>query len=330
MMSRRFVVSESSMTRRDVLRWAGAATVGAALAGRHVVAEPSQTPHAFRFVHMADIHVQPERRAGEGFRAALKAVHALDPRPDFILTGGDLVMDVAGTGHERADMLFDLYSRLCRDSDIPFRQCVGNHDIFGWHSEGRVSPDHPDYGTKMACDRLGLEKPTYSFDHRGWHFCVVNDVLPNPGDGQGYHGGIADEDLDWLDRDLAAAGNRPKVLCAHIPIISVVVFRRMDARDEDHMRIPRHWMSRNAGPILKLLNKHRVNLVLTGHQHQNERILLDGTTHVGQGAVCGAWWKGAHLGNREGFGILDVHPDGTFEHRYHAYGWQAESPTADG
>ncbi len=323
-MNRRFHVYEAPVTRRDVLRWAGSAAVGIALVGRDVTAAtPSPRPRAFRFVHMADIHLQPEQRADEGFRAALEAVHALDPRPDFILTGGDLVMNAGRADHDRASLLFDRYNRICRDSDIPFHNCIGNHDIFGWSASGSIPSTHADYGTKMVCDRVGMDQPTYSYDHGGWHFSVVNNVLPNPGDGEGYHGGISDEDMDWLDRDLAAAGDRPKVLCTHIPIVSVVVFRRMDARDEEYMQVPRRWMCRNVGPILRLLNTHRVNLVLTGHQHQNERILLDGTTHIGQGAVCGAWWKGAHWGNHEGFGVLDVRTDGTFEHRYHAYGWEA-------
>jgi 3',5'-cyclic-AMP phosphodiesterase len=269
---------------------------------------------------LTDIHVQPERRADEGFRAALKAVHEMKPRPDFILTGGDLVYDVLNVSEERANKLFDMYNAICRDSDIPFRQCIGNHEVFGWQSKGRIPKDHADYGKKMAADRLGLARTTYSFDHKGWHFCVVDDILPN--DGEGCHGGISDEDMDWLDRDLAAAGEKPKVLCAHIPIVSAAVFRGIEEREKSHLEIGRVLVCRNPGPILRLLQKHRVNLVLTGHLHQNERIELDGTTHVGQGAVSGAWWKGPHHGNPEGFGVIDVNADAGFEHRYHEFGWQ--------
>ncbi len=318
--------SASPMTRRGLFHLAGSAALGVVLGGRIAAAAPAQPAKAFRFVHLTDIHVQPELRADEGLRAALAAVHALKPRPEFILTGGDLVMDVLAASEQRANLLFDLYKRICRDSDIPIHDCIGNHEVFGWQSNGRIPSDHADYGKKLASDRLGLTKTTYSFDHQGWHFCVVDDILPNAG--EGYHGGISDEDMDWLERDLAAAGDRPKALCTHIPVLSAAVFRGLEARDKDNLEIHRRRVCRNPGPILKLLQKHRVSLVLTGHLHQNERITLDGTTHVGEGAVSGAWWKGSHFGNPEGFGIIDVQTDGTFEHRYHGYGWKAAAPAA--
>lgn len=318
-MSDQSTCGDGMISRRSLMRWAGSAAAGLALAGRQ--AKGAETADSFRFAHLADIHVAPERRAPEGFRAALDAVHGLRPRPDFILTGGDLVMDALAASEQRATQLFDLYTRICRDSDIPFRQCIGNHEVFGWSSKGRIPRDHALYGKKMAAERLGLAKTTYSFDHKGWHFCVVDDTLPN--DGEGFHGGFSDRDLDWLDRDLAAAAGRPKIVCAHIPVVSVAVFRGMEARDRDHLDITRNRICRNPGPILALLAKHHVNLVLAGHLHQNERIELDGTTHIGEGAVCGAWWKGSHFGNREGFGVIDVDGNGGFRHRYHEYGWEA-------
>jgi predicted phosphodiesterase len=74
---------------------------------------------------------------------------------------------------------------------------------------------------------------------------------------------------------------------------------------------------------MELLRRHGVKGVLTGHLHQNERTEFGGTTFIGQGAVSGSWWKGAHHGNPEGFGILDVYADGRFEHQYQTYGWEA-------
>jgi 3',5'-cyclic AMP phosphodiesterase CpdA len=314
--------NDEAFSRRGFLGLAGAAAGAALLPGSAgLAAEAASGQAGFRFVHLADIHVQPELRADEGFRKCLTAVHGLDPRPDFILTGGDLVMDVLAVGDARAKAVFDLYTRICKDSDIPIRNCIGNHDVFGWSTKGKIAPDHASYGKKMAMERLGLDRTTYGFDHKGWHFCLVDDILPVAGDG--YEGGCSQEDLDWVSRDLAAAGDRPKVVCTHIPIISVVPYRGLDATDKPNIAVSKSLVCRNAGPILEALRKNTVNLVLTGHLHQNERIAFDGTTHIGEGAVSGAWWKGAHHGNPEGFGVIDVRADGTFEHRYHSYGWQA-------
>ena len=285
--------------------------------------KPDAEPSGFRFVHLTDIHVQPQLRAGEGFRKCLAAVLELKPRPDFILTGGDLVMDLLAADEPRSKVLFDLFQSICRDSDIPFGHCIGNHDILGW-SKRTVAPTHALYGKKMFQERLNLEKTTYSFDHKGWRIAVVDDILPATDPELDYEGGFSEADLDWLNRDLGAAGERPKLVCTHIPVVSSVIFRAFNAAKPGAQNIAdRAATCGNAGAILKVLKDHRVNLVLSGHLHENERIDYQGTTHIEDGAVCGAWWRGPNNGSPEGFGIIDAKADGTFEHQYHAYGWNA-------
>src|SRR5258706_221968 len=48
---------------------------------------------AFRFAFLTDLHLMKdgELRSAEGIAACLAAVEKLDPRPEFILVGGDLV-----------------------------------------------------------------------------------------------------------------------------------------------------------------------------------------------------------------------------------------------
>ncbi len=319
----------TDMNRRQFLTVAGSAAAllggGAAklLAAEEGTGAGVTRGSGFRIAHLTDIHVQPELRADEGMRACLEAIHNLKPRPDLILTGGDLVFDILAVGDTRAKALFDLYIRLCKDSDIPIRQCVGNHDVFGWSSKGKIAPDHVSYGKKMVQERLDLPRTTYSFDHKGWHFCMIDDIQPTRGDG--YEGGISEADLDWLDKDLAAAAGAPTLICAHIPILSVAVFRGQDATNAPHHQISKGLVCRNPKPILELMRKHHVPAVLTGHLHQNEYIKYDGTTYIGEGAVSGGWWKGAHLGNPEGYGVVDLHADGTFSHEYVTYGWKAKA-----
>ena len=54
-----------------------------------------------------------------------------------------------------------------------------------------------------------------------------------------------------------------------------------------------------------------------------ERIDLDGVSYICDGAVSGAWWKGAKERCPEGYGVFDLFDDGTFKHEYVAYGWKA-------
>lgn|GEM_PF-3513596 len=43
---------------------------------------------SFRFVFMPDIHLTTKHKAVEGFRAAIRSVNEMNPRPDFVITGG--------------------------------------------------------------------------------------------------------------------------------------------------------------------------------------------------------------------------------------------------
>ena len=59
---------------------------------------------------------------------------------------------------------------------------------------------------------------------------------------------------------------------------------------------------------------HRLEVVAT----------VNGITYINDGAVSGSWWKGPLEGVPEGFGVIDLRPDGTFDHRYETYGWTAQ------
>ena len=67
----------------------------------------------FSFVFMTDIHVQPELKAGEGFKQAIDSINSI--KPNFVITGGDLIMDALGVGFPRADSLFNLYDSLAKN-----------------------------------------------------------------------------------------------------------------------------------------------------------------------------------------------------------------------
>ncbi|MFO7670024.1 MAG: hypothetical protein R6W31_10235, partial [Bacteroidales bacterium] len=51
----------------------------------------SEAQEGFTFAFLTDIHLQPELNAVAGFQKAIDTINQI--RPDFVLTGGDLVMD---------------------------------------------------------------------------------------------------------------------------------------------------------------------------------------------------------------------------------------------
>ncbi|MGQ9561783.1 MAG: metallophosphoesterase family protein [Candidatus Oleimicrobiaceae bacterium] len=271
----------------------------------------------FRFVFMTDIHVQPEQRGAEGFRAAIQAVNALRPRPAFVITGGDLVMDALDQGYARADSLYRLYLALIEEFQMPVHHCLGNHDVFGLYKTSGVDPAHPEFGKEMFRNRIGQGRTYRSFDHGGWHFVLLDGVGFTPE--RTYYGYVDSLQIAWLASDLAQVdATTPVVLVTHIPLFTVA-----EQLARGPMTCPDPAVAvTNALQVLATCDGHYVPLVLQGHMHDVEEIVVKGTHFVTGGAVSGAWWSGPYRGFPEGFVVVDVRGK-NFTWQYKAYGWRA-------
>lgn len=236
-------------------------------------------------------------------------------------------MDCVRQPRERTRVQWDLWQRISRaENSIPVRSCIGNHDIWGWNkSQSGASGSEPDYGKKWACDVLGLDRPYYSFDQAGWHFIALDGVQPGEPEGA-FYGGLDEEQMDWLARDLASVDRaKPILIWTHIPIVSSLA-PLINSKAPRTKPIPIeaghiHW---DAVQVLKLLTKYpNVKACLSGHLHRIEHVELKGIHFYCNGAVCGAWWRGKNDGFAEGYALVDLYDDGTLDCQYTAYGWRA-------
>jgi 3',5'-cyclic AMP phosphodiesterase CpdA len=281
---------------------------------------PTPSAQPFRFVHLTDIHVAPERQAEQGLVQCLQSVLALDPRPDFILTGGDLVMDVFEQDEDRARMLFQLLRKVFDDNaGIPVHHCIGNHDVFGWGSN-KVLEGQAGYGKQMVSEYLELPNRYYRFDHKGWRFFVLDDIQPAPE--KAYQAYLDEEQFAWLEAELKAKPKEmPAAAVCHIPLLSVTVIG--DA-ENNRYQIPTSSMCRDMPRLVQLFAENNVRLSLSGHLHQLDRIAFRGVEFICDGAVSGGWWKGPHKGFEEGYGVIDLGVDGSIQHQYLDYGWEVK------
>ena len=209
-----------SVRRREFLKASGAAALGLMGIGRHrgLAAESEVAP--FSFVHMTDIHVQPELDAEQGLRQCLAAVNRLKPRPDFVITGGDLVMDSLAVGRDRLNLQWEIFDRSLKDLELPVHHTIGNHDVVGWSSKAIIKPDEHKYGKKIFADRYGEGQTFRSFDHKGWHF-VLLDSIGQAKESPDYIGLMDEPQLDWLKSDLEKIGKMtPIAVVTHIPFYS--------------------------------------------------------------------------------------------------------------
>lgn len=262
----RLLQSLQNCDRRTFLSLAGRFAAMAAAAG--VVTphsfQPVDVVHAatdgkaetaFRFAYISDTHLYSRGMDHRFAKAALKAVedvNALDPQPDFVLFGGDL----AQLG--QADEL-TLGQQILKEVKAPLKIMVGEHD---WYL---------DMGEKW---RELFGEPTYSWDHKGVHFIVLNSVVEKdfwtergmtPMERMLTVAGldnalqsrfeVGEEQRDWLAKDLAKVDKKtPLIVFSHSPLYKYYY----------------NWnfWTDDAEEVQKLLFPFETVTVIHGHTHQ--------------------------------------------------------------
>lgn len=269
----------------------------------------------FTFVFMTDIHLTPERNAVSGLKQALKTVNELNP--DFVITGGDLIMDALGQTHSRADSLYDLYIETMKELKIPLYNTMGNHEIFGIYAKSGVDSLDPEFGEKMFETRIG--KSYYSFNHKGWKFMILNSVEDSHHNS--YIGKIDEKQIEWIKKELSETDTlTPIVISTHIPFITANTqkYRGTTVANDSSSVIY------NGKEVLDMFHGHNLKLVLQGHLHTVEDIFIDGIHFVTGGAVSAAKWTGPNRGTEEGFMLVEAGRNGV-NCRYIDYGWKVEN-----
>ncbi|MBC8135613.1 MAG: metallophosphoesterase [Fibrella sp.] len=316
---------DHTVSRRALLT----ALCSAPLLGGAVRAARPEAPTdaGFSFVHITDPHIQPELGAVEGVRKAFAAIAALSPRPTFALIGGDIVMDAAYVGRNRAEEVYDLWQTAADGLGIPLHYSAGNHDIFAVGGSERLPENAPDFGKALWMRRLGLSQRYATFEHGAWKFIVLDSVQvgrwadsPNA---QGWRGELDAEQMVWLDDLLRKTDPaQPLVFLTHVPILTLFAQYTKGtttALGDDKI-------VRNGKDFVERISTHNVRAVLQGHTHVYEDCQYRGVRYITGGAVCGDWWKGPRLGvHPEGFGVATVYGN-TLDYRYHAYGWRSLAP----
>jgi len=304
------------VTRRGFL--AGALSL-AALPLLPSLGEAAPAKKGTRFVFMTDFHIEPELGAPEGVAMAVKKVLSLKPRPEFILVGGDTVMDLLNVTRERADLQFQLFKEALKPVEMPVYYTVGNHDCFGWASSNENLRSDAEYGKKLYQDKVAGDRTYRSWDTGGWHFVILDSIQPTKG---GWFARIDDDQLRWLKNDLEALpAGTPVIVSVHVPLFTI-----FEQYTEGAMTPPNSsTVVENAKDVFTILSQHNVKAVFQGHTHVLEECTYRGTKYVTGGAVCGEWWRGPRLGvHPEGFCVVDCGAT-DLKWEYVPYGWKART-----
>ncbi len=319
------------VSRRSMLAAVGAGLalggppgITAALAQTTTPVRPlASRKRVLRMAHLTDSHVQPEKRAGEGLAAALRHAQSQKDKPEFILFGGDNIMDAFEADKDRTKTQFELWNKVVKDEcSTEHRICIGNHDV--WRGKGGDESTRAKVGKAWAVDAFGLPSRFYAFDKAGWKFIVLDSTFVASND-QDYVARLDPEQMEWLTSELARTPRtKPTLVLSHIPILSASVFFDGDNEKGGDWLVPRKWMHIDARAIKDLFHKHpQVRCALSGHVHLVDRVDYLGVTYLCNGAVSGAWWDGPFQEFPGGYALVDLFDDGSVENEFVTFGWQA-------
>jgi 3',5'-cyclic AMP phosphodiesterase CpdA len=315
------------LDRRDFVK-VSLGAIGAAVASGVTLSPHSFMPinvanaageGAFRIAYISDSHLYAKTvndKFVKSIPRAVDDVNAMDPQPDFVLYGGDL----AQLGQKEE---LDLGAQILGELKAPVRMMVGEHD---WYL---------DMGERW---RQHFGEPTYSFEHKGVHFVVLNSVVEEDfwtargltpmqrmGTVAGLDNGaqnpfsVGAEQRAWLQKDLAEVPkNKPVIVFSHSPLYKLYK--------------PWNFWTDDAEEVQAILRRFNNVVVIHGHTHQvlTNRI---GNIHF-HGMLSTAWpWPYAPQGLPEltvqmnrpdpfnpndgcGDGQVLVHPDGLVDKIY--------------
>ena len=158
-------------------------------------------------------------------------------RVAFLIHTGDIVNLGISTK-------FAEFQRSMDGFPLPFYPVPGNHD----RGVGETLDVYTQYS--------GAPAVHYSFDARTVHFTMANSAV----------GFLTEEELAWIDRDLASTTQPVKMVVMHHP--------PFDPDGTDHI------LEGGNQEFMSLMRKHSVDVVLAGHIHAYSEAVRDGTTYV--------------------------------------------------
>ena len=266
-----------------------------------------------RVAHLTDIHIKPGKDIEASVAKAMHHAQILVPEIDFIINGGDSIMDSLEADKDKTQIQWDLFtSILKKEISLPVYHCIGNHDIWGWFIKENKPENERQYGKVWVVETLQMKKRYYSFSKGKWHFIVLDSTQLNPAGG--YIGKIDEEQLAWLQTELASVP-KEKFICivSHIPILSICAGLFFDKTETNgDLKIQRNLMHSDFFALKKIFNNYpNIKVCISGHIHLQDELNYLGIKYYCNGAVSGNWWKGSFQEFAPAYAMLEFYDDGT-------------------
>jgi 3',5'-cyclic-AMP phosphodiesterase len=265
-----------------------------------------------RFAHLTDMHVKPGLIPEVGTAKALQHVQQLKPAVEFIINGGDAIMDALEADKQKTQAQWDLLKNILKkENSLPVYHTIGNHDVWGWFVKENKPDNDRLYGKIWVTETLEMGKRYYSFSHGKWQFIVLDSTQLNPAGG--YIARLDPEQLDWLQQELRnTAPGQFICIVSHIPILSIcagLFFDKTEANGD--LLVKRNLMHTDFFALKKIFGQYpNIKLCISGHIHLQEELEYLGIKYYCNGAVSGNWWKGNFQEFGPAYAVMELYDDG--------------------
>ena len=308
------------MKRKDFIQ-SSVLAAGLSMLPNILSAKESPVKRSFRFAFMSDIHVKPGAAPEAGMAKALQHIQNLRPKVDFIVNGGDSIMDALAATKESTQTQWDLFHKIMgKENRLPVYSCIGNHDIYGWFQK---TPDsaHPLFGKNWAVKELKMTDRYYHFQKGKWDFIVLDSTQLNPAGG--YIGKVDEQQFAWLKNKLAEIPKEHFIcIVSHIPILSICsgLFFNKNETNGDLM-IKRNLMHSDFFSLKGVFNQYpNIKTCLSGHIHLQDEVHYHNINYYCNGAISGNWWGGAFQEFDPAYAVFEFFEDGTSSREMVNYG----------
>ena len=195
----------------------------------------SEKPEPFSFIYFGDA----QNDVKSLWSRAVRTAYSDAPKARFMIHAGDLI----NVGDNDADWGEWHYAGGWVNGVVPSVATPGNHEYGSLDRNRPKRQITPHWRAQFALPQngpAGVEESCYYLDYQNVRVISLNteELVP--------------EQAAWLDRVLAENKSKWTVLTFHRPIFST-------AKGRDNKAIRETWMP--------LFDKHRVDLVLQGHDH---------------------------------------------------------------